>query len=320
MKKRWSSLSQPDWGDIDMTDTQLTPYQNKDEDGNEIGADKWENTYHTRSTVNDETLKKKHILFLGDSFVYGHGVKRGNTISDYFNEMVSEDYSCFNLAEPGSGFDTALLRLQQWCNGFGDQVHTIYFGIPEITRLRHWEAVDENWQWEDDIMKEDKVYWDHLGVQYSPSFHHATGKTGKRVNVIRDNYTKLLSKVNSVAKLHTTISAVINLSKVHNFKVFFFCTFGFTDSGDDNILLRKQTESTQVKWCDGLQFDPMQIAYEESLKPPKPLASMTKEEQDEYHKNWEPWDSNYIPNDGHWNSKGCKKVSDVLHRQTKHWY
>ena len=174
MKKRWSSLSQPDWGDIDMTDKQLTPYQNKDENGNEIGADKWENTYHTRSTVNDETLKKKHILFLGDSFVYGHGVKRGNTISDYFNEMVSEDYSCFNLAEPGSGFDTALLRLQQWCNGFGDQVHTIYFGIPEITRLRHWEAVDENWQWEDDIMKEDKVYWDHLGVQYSPSFHHAT--------------------------------------------------------------------------------------------------------------------------------------------------
>ena len=183
MKKRWSSLSQPDWGDIDMTDKQLTPYQNKDENGNEIGADKWENTYHTRSTVNDETLKKKHILFLGDSFVYGHGVKRGNTISDYFNEMVSEDYSCFNLAEPGSGFDTALLRLQQWCNGFGDQVHTIYFGIPEITRLRHWEAVDENWQWEDDIMKEDKTIIEDLIVAaHNSAKSHLKSKTTEEIS------------------------------------------------------------------------------------------------------------------------------------------
>ena len=315
MKKRWSSLSQPDWGDIDMTDTQLTPYQNKDENGNEIGADKWENTYHTRSTVNDETLKKKHILFLGDSFVYGHGVKRGNTISDYFNEMVSEDYSCFNLAEPGSGFDTALLRLQQWCNGFGDQVHTIYFGISEITRLRHWEAVDENWQWEDDIMKEDKVYWDHLGVQYSPSFHHATGKTGKRVNVIRDNYTKLLSKVNSVAKLHTTISAVINLSKVHNFKVYFFSTSA--EIPTEQIIkehTKEQTASQTVKWCNAIGSNPVMIAWEQHNQNTDRLANPEQKRKDK------SWDSNYIPNDGHWNSKGCNLVARMLYEETYDWY
>jgi hypothetical protein len=315
MKKRWSSLSQPDWGDIDMTDKQLTPYQNKDENGNEIGADKWENTYHTRSTVNDETLKKKHILFLGDSFVYGHGVKRGNTISDYFNEMVSEDYSCFNLAEPGSGFDTALLRLQQWCNGFGDQVHTIYFGIPEITRLRHWEAVDENWQWEDDIMKEDKVYWDHLGVQYSPSFHHATGKTGKRVNVIRDNYTKLLSKVNSVAKLHTTISAVINLSKVHNFKVYFFSTSA--EIPTEQIIkehTKEQTASQTVKWCNAIGSNPVMIAWEQHNQNTDRLANPEQKRKDK------SWDSNYIPNDGHWNSKGCNLVARMLYEETYDWY
>jgi len=315
MKKRWSSLSQPDWGDIDMTDKQLTPYQNKDENGNEIGADKWENNYHTRSKVNDETLKKKHILFLGDSFVYGHGVKRGNTISDYFNEMVSEDYSCFNLAEPGSGFDTALLRLQQWCNGFGDQVHTIYFGIPEITRLRHWEAVDENWQWEDDIMKEDKVYWDHLGVQYSPSFHHATGKTGKRVNVIRDNYTKLLSKVNSVAKLHTTISAVINLSKVHNFKVYFFSTSA--EIPTEQIIkehTKEQTASQTVKWCNAIGSNPVMIAWEQHNQNTDRLANPEQKRKDK------SWDSNYIPNDGHWNSKGCNLVARMLYEETYDWY
>jgi hypothetical protein len=315
MKKRWSSLSQPDWGDIDMTDKQLTPYQNKDENGNEIGADKWENNYHTRSKVNDETLKKKHILFLGDSFVYGHGVKRGNTISDYFNEMVSEDYSCFNLAEPGSGFDTALLRLQQWCNGFGDQVHTIYFGISEITRLRHWEAVDENWQWEDDIMKEDKVYWDHLGVQYSPSFHNATGKTGKRVNVIRDNYTKLLSKVNSVAKLHTTISAVINLSKVHNFKVYFFSTSA--EIPTEQIIkehTKEQTASQTVKWCNAIGSNPVMIAWEQHNQNTDRLANPEQKRKDK------SWDSNYIPNDGHWNSKGCNLVARMLYEETYDWY
>jgi hypothetical protein len=298
-----------------MTDKQLTPYQNKDENGNEIGADKWENNYHTRSKVNDETLNKKHILFLGDSFVYGHGVKRGNTISDYFNEMVSEDYSCFNLAEPGSGFDTALLRLQQWCNGFGDQVHTIYFGISEITRLRHWEAVDENWQWEDDIMKEDKVYWDHLGVQYSPSFHNATGKTGKRVNVIRDNYTKLLSKVNSVAKLHTTISAVINLSKVHNFKVYFFSTSA--EIPTEQIIkehTKEQTASQTVKWCNAIGSNPVMIAWEQHNQNTDRLANPEQKRKDK------SWDSNYIPNDGHWNSKGCNLVARMLYEETYDWY
>lgn len=315
MKKRWSSLSQPDCYQIDMTDRQLTPYQNKDENGNEIGADKWENNYHTRSTVNDETLKKKHILFLGDSFVYGHGVRRGATISDYFNEIVSEDYSCFNLGEPGSGFDTALLRLQQWCNGFGDQVHTIYFGIAEVTRLRHWESVDENWQWEDDIMKEDEVFWDHFGVQYSPSFHQATGKTGKRVNVIRDNYTKLLSKVNSVAKLHTTISAVINLSKVHNFKVYFFSTSA--EIPTEQIIkdsLKEQTESQTVKWCNAIGSNPVMIAWEQHNQNIDRLANPEQKRKDK------SWDSNYIPNDGHWNSKGCNLVASVLYEETYDWY
>ena len=97
--------------------------------------------------------------------------------------MVSEDYSCFNLAEPGSGFDTALLRLQQWCNGFGDQVHTIYFGIPEITRLRHWEAVDENWQWEDDIMKEDKTIIEDLIVAaHNSAKSHLKSKTTEEIS------------------------------------------------------------------------------------------------------------------------------------------
>ena len=319
MKKRWSSLSQPDLHYNDLTGSQLTPYQNKDENGNEIGADKWENIYHTRSTVNDETLKKKHILFLGDSFVYGHGVRRGSTISDYFNEMVSEDYSCFNLAEPGSGFDTALLRLQQWCNGFGDQVHTIYFGISEITRLRHWVSSDINWQWEDDIMKEEEEnHWDHIGVQYSPSLHFEPRK--KRIDrdwgnshpqIIWESYNKLVSNVNSVAKLHATISAVINLSKIHNFKVYFFGTAGEIPTFQT---IKEQTESQTVKWCNAIGNDPIMIAWEQHKQNTGELANP------EQKRKMKSWDDNYIPNDGHWNSKGCNMVARMLYEETYDWY
>lgn len=311
MKKRWSSLSQPDCHHIDMTDGQLTPFEIKDEKGNEIGCDKWENNYHTRSKVNDETLKKKHILFLGDSFVYGHGVKRGNTISDYFNEMVSEDYSCFNLGEPGTGFDTALLRLQQWCNGYGDQVHAIYFGISEITRHRHWETLDVDWKWEDDIMGEDKNFYDHFSIDYSPSFHNATGKTGKRVNTIRGKYNQVLSKANSTAKLHATISAVINLSKVHNFKVYFFSSGAAIPTSQT---IKEQTVSHQVKWCNAIGSDPIMIAWEQHAQTKVGLIDIDKKRKDEI------WNSYYIPGDGHWNSKGCNLMSRLLYEETNDWY
>ncbi len=314
MKKRWSSLSKPDCHADHLIGDTRTPFIVKDKNGIAIGCDKWENEYGTRSTVNDETLKKKHIVCVGDSFVYGHGVARGNTISDYFDNITSDDYSCFNLGEPGTGFDTALLRLQQWCNEFGDNVHTIYFGLSAITRWRHWEFTNKNWQWEDDVYTEenyDGVFHDYFKVDFLDIRGPSEAESShKRSNYIRKSYAQLLSKVHIFAKLDATIMAVINLSKVYNFNVYFFNTNAKNYTIKDGQVLKEQTESHQVKWCTGFQFDPVMIEWtrvQESLK------------GDEKRKNV-VWDINYIPNDGHWNSKGCNLVAKLLYEETKQWY
>ena len=57
MKPRWSSLSTAKlYKDLNGTPTDL---EIKDSNGKITEGDKWENDYCTRSTVNDETLKKK---------------------------------------------------------------------------------------------------------------------------------------------------------------------------------------------------------------------------------------------------------------------
>jgi len=62
-----------------------------------------ENDYYSRSTINDEILKKKHILFLGDSFVFGHGITHADTMGVHFEELLNNDEYCvINLGVPGS--------------------------------------------------------------------------------------------------------------------------------------------------------------------------------------------------------------------------
>jgi len=307
MKIRWSSLSTPDCHENDLIGSKLTPYHVKDKHGNEIGRDKWENVYGTRSTVNDETLKKKHILFLGDSFVYGHGVARGNTVSDYVDNLVSDEYSCFNLGVPGTGVDTALLRLQQWCNMFSDQVHTVYFGISELSRTRHWESLKDYYSWEDEVYSRGGLFpYEHVGLDYSPGFKHgdtfSDPHLNQRAKMITKGYGNTLSKVNSVAKLDATVMAVINLSKVYNFNVYFFNTNNSNIPDEDEKVLKGQTENYNIKWCTGKHFDPVMITFE--------AEEDTTDKQYSY----------YIKNDGHWNAKGNNMVASVLYEETKHWY
>lgn len=308
MKIHWSSLSTPDCYENDLTDENLTPYQIKDEHGNEIGCDKWENIYGTRSTVNAETLKKKHILFLGDSFVYGHGVARGNTVTDYVEKLVSDEYSCFNLGVPGTGVDTALLRLQQWCNMFGEQVHTIYFGISELSRTRHYESIRENWVWEDEVYRKSELnsFCNTMSLNYSPAFGPGNSFSHpyliQREKTIIQGYNSTLSKVNSVAKLDATVMAVINLSKAYNFNVYFFSTNSSNLPDEDEKVLKEQTENYNIKWCTGTHLDPVMITFEKH-------KTTSKE-----------WETYYIKNDGHWNVKGNNMIASVLYEETKHWY
>jgi len=300
MKTRWSSLSIAKlYKDLNG---KSTTFAIKDSNGKITECDKWENDYCTRSTVDDEILKKKHIVCLGDSFVYGHGVPRGNTMTDYLDNLVSDEYSCFNLGLPGTGFDTALLRLQQWCNEFGDQVHTVYFGLSGLTRLKHWESHKENWMWEDNVYEN----FPTVTMNYLPNESWLNSTTPKwrknRFKVVHKSYTHLMSKVNSMAKLDATIVALTNLSKVHNFNIYFFGTFiGGPNTVKELAIIKEQTENYNIKWGE-TNRGPL-ITYFNT----KNISSAS-------------WESYHIKNDGHWNAKGNNRVAQVLYNETKQWY
>jgi len=299
MTPRWSSLSTAKL--YEDLNGESTTFAIKDSNGKITECDKWENDYCTRSTVDDEILKKKHIVCLGDSFVYGHGVPRGNTMTDYLDNLVSDEYSCFNLGLPGTGFDTALLRLQQWCNEFGDQVHTVYFGLSSLTRLKHWESYKENWMWEDNVYEN----FPTVTMNYLPNdlLNSNASKWHKhRAALVHKSYTHLISKVNSMAKLDATIVALTNLSKVHNFNIYFFGTFiGGPTTVKELAIIKEQTENYNIKWGE-TNRGPL-ITYFNTNN----VDSAS-------------WKSYLIKNDGHWNAKGNNRVAQVLYNETKQWY
>lgn len=97
-----------------------------------------ENDYYSRSIINDKILKKKHILFLGDSFVFGHGVTHVDSMGIHFEELLNNDEYCIiNLGVPGASYERSFLRLQQWCNQFGDNIHSVYFGLTNPFRTMY---------------------------------------------------------------------------------------------------------------------------------------------------------------------------------------
>ena len=207
----WSSLSGPDVYS-EFCGVQC-PYAIKDSSGMITGYDTWENDYYSRSEINSETLNKKHVMFLGDSFTFCHGVKREDEFGKRFEELLSSDYSCFNLAIPGGSNSLSLLRLQQWCNAHGNQIHSVYFNISSIARDMYWYT-DTDWSWNSDIDSVMSNRFDYIPSNPSHMTEH--------YKMLISTFEKQSSKLNSMVKLETVLMSVINLSIVHGFKLYFW--------------------------------------------------------------------------------------------------
>ena len=111
------------------------PVQYSDFDNGEV----YDNDYMSRSTIPEDIKEKKHILFIGDSFIFGDKLLRHEIISAHFEKMLDIDKYCvINLATNGTSLEHATLRLQQWCNSFPDNIHSVYLGITSLTRSTHW--------------------------------------------------------------------------------------------------------------------------------------------------------------------------------------
>jgi len=264
----------------------------KDKDGKIIGfSDKWNNDYLTRSVITNDILDTRHVLFLGDSYVFGHGVKNEDCLSEQFmnNHLDTRfgiGHTAFNLAFPGSGNDFSLLRLQQWCNLYGDKVDAVYMGITNMSRTGHWE-IEEDWDWDSDIYYKQK----HTRINYIPN--NIQGVLEKKRNKeICNAYDTLTSKIDLLSKFETMLYSIANLSKVHNFKVHFFDIQQILNPSEvDEIVVN-------LKKYDNIMYNTTN-----------------------YSSGHRYLDAEcYIPNDDHWNALGCRMVANELYEKTRSWY
>ena len=286
--QKWSSFARPEcwWQHNGFFASDI-----KNDEGKVVDNDKWENDFLSRSVITNETLNKnKHIIFLGDSFVFGHGLKREDDLANQFsNNINSDDYSCFNLALPGANNTFSLLRFRQWCNSYGKKVDTVYVGISDIMRENYWPTSDTV-GWDDTVYDIAEVR--RPGRSTYPFFYVPSG-TPKQMDSIfkyaHKRFEQLVSKKDSMAKLESFIISIIHMSNTYGFNVFFFDTFDLLSDKERNLLKNFISIHKNVILGDFKDFKLNDDVYK-------------------------------IPNDGHWNTKGVNKVATTLYKKSKNWY
>jgi hypothetical protein len=274
------------------------PVQYSDFDNGEV----YDNDYMSRSTIPEDIKEKKHILFIGDSFIFGDKLLKHEIISAHFEKTLNNDKYCvINLATNGSSLEHATLRLQQWCNSFPDNIHSVYLGITSLTRSTHWFLEERYLDGVDDsdvdlyssYHPEKVMRFDYLLA--SPPKHDIQVMP-KRIHKAE---TDLISKARMMRRLEDNLLYVKNISNAHNFSVYSFYTI------DSNYQLLATVDEQEI--IKSLIENNNFIYNYEHIISDAPRYEDTTDTQ--YH----------LPC-MHWNSTGCKYMAKKLLGATKHWY
>jgi len=233
-----------------------------------------------RSILNEEELQKKHIVFLGDSFVYGSGIHANNTMSSQFNTKLekSDEYGIFNLGIPGSSLDSSLLVLQQWCNSYSDKIHSVYFGITSKARVQHW-------------IDEEHTYNYIPGKKNVPEPENTVGDE----IFLAKSLNKLVAvqEFQTIVKVNHTMQHIKNLSQLHNFNVMSFYTT------DERV---SEEEMNEIKKLEDERFIIHDKHFEEDFEEDRPEFYISKQDR-----HWSREGNRYL-------------VDNILYPKTKKWY
>ena len=233
-----------------------------------------------RSILNEEELQKKHIVFLGDSFVYGSGIHANNTMSSQFNTKLekSDEYGIFNLGIPGGSLDSSLLVLQQWCNSYSDKIHSVYFGITSKARMQHW-------------INEEHTYNYVPGKKNVPEPENTVGDE----IFLAKSLNKLVAvqEFQTSVKVNHTMQHIKNLSQLHNFNVMSFYTT------DERV---SEEEMNEIKKLEDERFIIHDKHFEEDFEEDRPEFYISKQDR-----HWSREGNRYL-------------VDNILYPKTKKWY
>ena len=259
-----------------------------------------ENDYYSRSTINDEILKKKHILFLGDSFVFGHGITHADTMGVHFEELLNNDEYCvINLGVPGSSYEHAYLRLQQWCNQFGDNIHSVYFGITHPFRKMYIidYAMNGDITFENLYDSTNNIDIVDFLIDQKPYAMKTSYDNGDTVLAHRAfyKYTTYRSTIDILTQWDRHVAMLKTQGKAYQFNT---CTFqtGATDiSPSEHETIKQQTDVIE----DFPKFIYTYEVHDDKLDDSHLIDPITNR---------------------HWNGLGNKQVAFNLHKMTKYWY
>lgn len=99
----------------------------------------WEEDIPTRTKIPPDIANRKHIVLVGDSFTYGHGNTRIQTISHEIQQLAGDEYFVVNLGIPGASNQRILTTLHQWINGpYKENLHAIICGFSFHDRGEYW--------------------------------------------------------------------------------------------------------------------------------------------------------------------------------------
>jgi hypothetical protein len=179
--------------------------------------------YDTRTDLSDvDYIKsKKHILFFGDSFTYGHGLSSEHSITKVMQHKINDDYILINLGKPGAGSDKVVEILCQWMNcEYASNAHTVVVNFPDLSRAT--ETRTENFKdWGD---KKSQLYNEMANAStdiflmpkfYTPGWAGVvTEKDSEKIHAAYYKY--FCTPVTDLKRLEKNLLLITSLCKLNN--------------------------------------------------------------------------------------------------------
>ena len=244
-------------------------------DGHYEMTDDWNIDLQTRSTMSPITPEDKIIIFAGDSFTFGDGVKHKDTFcgqlqsTDFF-----KDYKVSNIGIRGASNDLITNVLSKWCNMYANQIKYVIMGFSFYSRRVFYT----------DLSKSKYVYEGIANI--NPGNWTSTIEEHKWLQDAYAATLKLSTEEMDNNNFERNVLLTKGLGKIHNFKTYWWSI-------------------EEHAWYDAPPADRLENNSERIDDDDFKYIDIGKQFGDE--------ESNYISKeDSHWNKSGHSIIADRI--------
>tara|TARA_B110000211_G_scaffold49277_1_gene53651 strand:- start:387 stop:1220 length:834 start_codon:yes stop_codon:yes gene_type:complete len=244
-------------------------------DGHYEMTDDWNIDLQTRSTMSPITPEDKIIIFAGDSFTFGDGVKHKDTFcgqlqsTDFF-----KDYKVINIGIRGASNDLITNVLSKWCNMYANQIKYVIMGFSFYSRRVFYTDLSKSKYVYEGIANINPGNWTST-IEEHKWLQDAYAATLKLSTVEMDNNN-----------FERNVLLTKGLGKIHNFKTYWWSI-------------------EEHAWYDAPPADRLENNSERIDDDDFKYIDIGKQFGDE--------ESNYISKeDSHWNKSGHSIIADRI--------